>query len=161
MTAPFSILIALHLLFVVVWFGYAPAEWYIRKKIQSAHGSQSENILLGLYLKLGNLVGMIGSLGVLVTGVVLSVIGPWGFFQSHWISAKQIVMIFILLDLFTFLIPTASKISKEFRANANIVTDGIRKNLTRFAVAVTIQNVLILINFILGAFGASGLIPTV
>ena len=61
-----------------------------------------------------NLFGMIGAIGILITGITMVVQNPaYGFFSmssNHWLATKQILMVVLLIILGGFIIPTAKKL---------------------------------------------------
>jgi hypothetical protein len=105
--------------------------------------------LVKFYLQYSNILGMIGSLIILFTGVFLVVSSShFGFFTmkaNHWLTTKQIIMVVILLLTFISLIPRAKKLKAVLSGNS--ASDG-QTELKAFSKINFILNVLVLINFL-------------
>jgi uncharacterized membrane protein len=151
----YAIFKLLHVLSSVVWLGLIPADYLLRKYISSNKGRESEKTLISVWLKTVNLSGMIGLTGVLITGIVLSISLGYGFFQfasggNHWLYTKQFIMVILLILVGGLIIPKAIKISKEIKSGMEKKLDeSFYKNLSRLYSLISIQNILIFINFIL------------
>ena len=69
---------------------------------------------ISLYLQFTNLFGIVGSVGIAITGIILVALNPgYGFFDmshAHWLATKQIIFVIILLNTFLRIIPASKKI---------------------------------------------------
>jgi len=108
-----------------------------------------------LYLNLVNLLGMIGSTGILLTGISMTALNPgYGFFQmtaNHWLAAKQIIMVVLLLIIFIYVIPQAKKIraslGSDLESSSQISEEGY-KYLGKMYKLNNLINVLVVVNFL-------------
>ena len=98
---------------------------------------------------------MIGSVGILLTGILLTAMNPgYGFFQmtaNHWLVSKQIIMIVILLVIFTAVIPKAKKLrtalGEDLESSAQISTQGYEYLNKLYKLGIII-NSFVLLNFL-------------
>jgi uncharacterized membrane protein len=117
---------------------------------------QGERKFITLYLSLINLPGMIGATGILISGITMTALNPgYGFFQmtaNHWLAAKQIIMIVLLLIIFVYVIPIAKKIraalGNDLESSSQISEAGYR-HLAKMYKLSSIINYLVLLNFLL------------
>lgn len=82
-----------HIIFMVVWMGgiisYLSILLAVNKMGEGGvYGAYSSIHAIDIYL-IRN-----GALGLLVTGILYSVLTKWGFFKHRWITVKWIVMLF-------------------------------------------------------------------
>jgi len=151
-----SILVVLHVLSVIVWLGFVPADLILRSQISSSRGKPGERNLISTYLKVANLTGIIGMTGVLLTGIFLVTALPYySFFEfssNHWLVTKQVLMIILILIVFLMLIPSAKKLRLLLNAPDNEIAlhENETNKLNKVYNAVTFINILVLINFLLG-----------
>jgi hypothetical protein len=71
----------LHVTFAGIWLVVFIADPLFKKYIQKAKNSKGEIELISLYLKFVNLLGIIGAVGILVTGIwmILMDVGHFNF----------------------------------------------------------------------------------
>ena len=99
---------------------------------------------------------MVGAIGILITGIVLiSLYNPfYSFFQmngNHWLTAKQALMVVLLIILGVFLIPTAKKVRTSLGEDLEIPGDlGVKgyENLHKLFKLNMVINIIVLINFL-------------
>ena len=144
-----------HIVFAGIWlvnFILAPVlKSFITKNKQKT----GEKKFIILYLSLVNLLGMIGSIGILITGITMTALNPgYGFFQmtaNHWLAAKQIIMVILLLVIFIYVIPQAKKIraalGSDLESSLPISEEGYQ-NLGKMYKLGTLINILVLVNFL-------------
>lgn len=149
-----SILVVLHVLSVIIWLGFVPADLILRSQITRSRGKESEGALISTYLKLANLTGIIGMTGVLLTGILLvSSLSYYSFFDfssNHWLATKQVIMVILLLIVFLMLIPGAKKLRLALNSAHNGFPENETNKLNKVYNTVTLINILVLINFLLG-----------
>lgn len=151
----YPILITIHIIFAGGWLINFLIEQVIKKNISIRKGSPSEKVLVGLYLKFSNLLGIIGATGILITGITMVILNPgYGFFQmtaNHWLSTKQILMVILLLIIFLFIIPTAKKLRSSLSIELDdkeTFTEEAYKYLNKIYRLNTIINIIVLLNFL-------------
>ncbi|MBK7867800.1 MAG: hypothetical protein IPJ75_12965 [Ignavibacteriales bacterium] len=101
-----------------------------------------------------NLIGIIGSLGVLLTGLYLTIVMDYGFFKfasggNHWLYTKQFIMVIILILVGAVMIPTAKKIKSELIPGLKSdqpLSDEAYKLLGKLKTVDLSINVLIILN---------------
>jgi len=148
---------AIHIVAVIVWLGTIPADFLLRKLIRENKRTESEKTLLSLWLKLSNLGGMIGLTGILVSGIFMSITLGYGFFNfssgaNHWLYTKQFIIVIVVVLIGALVIPTAKKIRLDLEKNVtstSALSDDTYKNISKLKKALTITNVLIVLNLLL------------
>lgn len=150
-----DIIRTLHIIFAGMWLINLPSDSLLKVYIQKNANKSGEKKLIHLYLTFTNLFGMVGAIGILVTGIVLVSLNPfYSFFQmngNHWLTAKQTLMVVLLIILGVFLIPTAKKvrasIGNDLDNPAGISGEGY-KNLHKLFKLNMVINIIVLINFL-------------
>lgn len=150
-----AVIFVLHILSAVVWLGLLPADLSLRKYIKKYRGREGEGRLISAYLYITNISGMIGMTGVLLTGVILTFILPYysffDFSTNHWLAAKQVVMVILLVLVFAFLIPKARQVRTSIKGDLEEtfpLNDETYRKLEGLKTIVTISNLLVLLNFL-------------
>jgi len=146
----------LHVVFAGMWLINFLSDSILRRYVVSNKNKIGEKKFIHLYLTFANLFGMIGAIGILLTGITAVILsGSYGFFQmnaNHWLTTKQILMVALLIVLGAFVIPTAKKvrqaIGKDLENKDSVNEDGY-KNLQKLFKLNTVINVIVLINFLL------------
>ena len=148
-------ILTLHIISAGVWLVNLFSDPILRGSIIKNRNKIGEKKFIHLYLTLVNFLGMIGSIGILVTGITMVSMNPdYSFFQmngNHWLTAKQILMIILLVLIGAFLIPTAKKIrlalGDDLESSAPLSDDGY-KNLNKLFKIGTVINIIVLVNFL-------------
>lgn len=148
-------IITLHIIFTGGWIISLITDLFLKRFISKRNGLPDEKILIGLYLNFSNLLGIIGSIGILLTGVIMVIMNPgFGFFQmtaNHWLTTKQILMVVLLIVIFAFVIPNAKKLRTSINNEINKqipLGDDAYRNLRKAYRLNFIINVIVLINFL-------------
>lgn len=138
----YNTLTALHIIFAGIWLSSFLLDLFIKR----FNGRDA----IGYYLILSNISGMIGSLGILLTGIVITIINPaYNFFQftaNHWLTTKQFIMIILLLLIFLSIIPRAKLLRQSLSSAEN---KDIPEKLNKLMKATNIMNWLVLLNMLL------------
>ncbi len=137
--------ITLHIIFAGIWLSFFVIELALRGRINKEN-SVNENV--SNYLMFTNIFGISGSIGILLTGVLLVVNSGYGFFDmssNHWLAAKQIILLIILIMNFSMVIPTMGEIREDLKKETESFPKGNIKKLFR---ANIIINILVLVNFL-------------
>ena len=146
----------LHVVFAGIWLINLLTDSILRRYILANKNKIGEKKFIHLYLTFVNLFGMIGAIGILITGITVVVQNPaYGFFSmssNHWLATKQILMVVLLVILGGFIIPTAKKIraviGKDLE-NQDVMSEDGYKNLQKLFKLNTAINIIVLINFLL------------
>lgn len=143
----YPLILLFHILSAIIWLGFTPVEISFINSIKKENNKQNKDLLVTKLLSLTNLTGMIGSIGILLTGIFLVIISPfYHFFEmkaNHWLTTKQFVILIILLITFVFIIP----ISKTIKSSMNNNFD--EKAFKKFVSWTYTEKILVLINFLL------------
>lgn len=151
----YSALLIIHVLSAVIWLSFFVAEPILRQFILRSKGEKGDRRLVLIYLFMANITGMIGVTGVLITGIILvSILPYWSFFDfsaNHWLAAKQVVMVIILIITAAFIIPGGKKlrVSIEADISSNREFDQpFYDDFKKYARVMTIANFLVLLNLL-------------
>jgi hypothetical protein len=145
-----------HLLSSVIWLGFLPTEFLLRQAIKNNKGKIGEKKLMSFWLKQINISGMIGSIGILISGILLSIYLGYGFFKfasgtNHWLYTKQFIMILILIIIGTYVIPNAAKLRRaigEDLEKPGLLSEEAYKNFKNLGKIIFITNFMVLVNFL-------------
>ncbi len=157
-----SVLLVIHVLSAVIWLGFFPVEIFLRKNIlqkltknKSSDPDECSNEMISNYLNLSSLTGKIGLIGILFTGVTLTIYLPYyslfDFSDNHWLAAKQVVMVVIILLVGFVFMKRSKELRMELTQNSS-KTENLseRKNelVRKLGGVSTIINILVLLNFL-------------
>lgn len=135
--------LTLHILFAGIWLIFFVVEKILKSQIIKSNQPELKQSSVKLYLNFTNLFGIIGSIGIVITGILITSLNPiYGFFSmasNHWLATKQIIFVGILLLTFIGLIPTAKKLKNDFN-NEQLLNKVFKLNL--------IINSLVILNFL-------------
>ena len=146
----------LHIVFAGMWLINLAAYPILRGSVVHNKNKSGEKKFIHLYLTFANLFGMIGGAGILLTGIFMVTDNSlYGFFQftaNHWLAAKQILMVILLVILGVIIIPTSKKvriaIGSDFEKNEPLSED-VYNNLNKLFNWNVVINLIVLINFLL------------
>ena len=146
----------LHIIFAGIWLINLAAYPILRSTVLLNKNKSGEKKFIHLYLTFANLFGMVGGLGILVTGIFMVTDNSfYGFFQftaNHWLAAKQILMVILLVILGVIIIPTSKKVRTaigiDFEKNEPL-SDDVYNNLKKLFKWNAVINYIVLINFLL------------
>jgi uncharacterized membrane protein len=134
-----------HILFAGIWLAFFAIEFVLKSKINKGI-SVNENT--SMYLMFTNVFGITGSIGILLTGILLVLNSGYGFFDmtsNHWLASKQIILVVILILTFTMVIPNAGDIRDQLKGDSGTPKESSLKKIFR---ANLIINVLVIINLL-------------
>ncbi|MCC6638188.1 MAG: hypothetical protein IT278_10710 [Ignavibacteriaceae bacterium] len=149
-----GILKIVHIISAGLWLSLLVYGIVSRGRIAAAKGTNSEKSLILNWISSLNLIGIIGSLGVLLTGLYLTIVMDYGFFKfasggNHWLYTKQFMMVIILILVGAVMIPTAKKIKAELIPGLKSdqpLTEEAYKLLGKLKTVDLSINVLIILN---------------
>lgn len=141
--------VTLHIIFAGMWLIFFAADIILKRQIENASQLDLKKKLISLYLQFTNLFGIVGSVGIAVTGIIIVILNPsWGFFDmshAHWLATKQILFVIILLNTFLRIIPAAKKLRVLMEQNDNEAINNQFKSVTKINLLITI---LVILNFV-------------
>ncbi|MBM4176305.1 MAG: hypothetical protein FJ213_09060 [Ignavibacteria bacterium] len=129
----------------------------ILKKLENINlqkEAKCRNEYISSYLKLSSLTGKVGLIGILLTGITLTVYLPYyslfDFSSNHWLAAKQIVMAVIVLLVGIVYMKRTKELKSSLTRNSedsNDVSEKIIKLVQRVGIVSNVINMLVLLNF--------------
>ncbi len=145
----YSTYVTLHIIFAGMWLIFFAAEIILKNQIENATKVDIKNKLMSIYLQFTNLFGIVGSVGIAVTGIIMVLLNPsWGFFDmshAHWLATKQILFVIILLNTFLRIIPASKKLRTLMSQDDNDATYFQYRNVVKINLII---NVLVILNFV-------------
>lgn len=145
----YNFLLTIHIIAAGVWLSNLIFSSLLSKQLSEIN-LKSNSFTVKFYLQYSNILGMVGALLILFTGIFLVVTSShFGFFDmksNHWLATKQMIMVVILLLTFLSLIPKAKKLKSVLAGSSD--SDG-QSELKAFNKINLILNVLVVINFLL------------
>ena len=145
----YSSYITIHIVFAGMWLIFFAADIILKKQIENAGQTEIKNNLISLYLKFTNLFGIVGSVGIALTGIILVILNPgYGFFDmshAHWLATKQILFVIILLNTFLRIIPASKKLRGFIEQNDE---ENISNQFTIIKKMNLLINVIVILNFV-------------
>ncbi len=146
----YQTIVTLHIIFAGIWIAGFIAHPVLKSLINKENELNKKINNIKIYMKVVNLFGMIGATGILLSGVIITLINPgYNFFEftsNHWLVSKQFLMLFILIILFVKLIPTA----KSLRILLDENTDpDFSELLNKLFKQTTSINILVILNFLM------------
>jgi hypothetical protein len=145
----YSTYVTLHIVFAGMWLIFFAAEIILKNQIENATKIDIKNKLMSIYLQFTNLFGIVGSVGIAVTGIIMVLLNPsWGFFDmshAHWLATKQILFVIILLNTFLRIIPASKKLRGLMSQDDNEATYTQYRSVVKSNLII---NVLVILNFV-------------
>ncbi len=146
----YQTIVTLHIIFAGIWLINFVTDSVLRSFINKEKNIDKKVNNIRIYMKLVNLFGMIGTAGILVTGIVITILNPaYNFFEftsNHWLVTKQLIMVFIFIILFAKLIPTAKSLRLSLNDLTNTEFEALLKKLYKHTSSI---NILVIINFLM------------
>lgn len=143
--------VVLHIITAGLWIANIIATPIFMKAIKKESGTPAESKLISLHLVFSNLLGSVGAMGLLITGVVLTSLNPgFGFFDfsaNHWLATKQIIMVILLALIFAKLIPSAKK-TRIALGKDSIVSDEAKSAFQQVNKVSLYINILVVLNLL-------------
>ena len=90
---------------------------------------------------------------VLITGIIMTIIGNYGFLQWSWIGLKQYIMVAILLVFIFYVGPQMGLLGKQLQVQMEQkdgINDEMRSSINRIVLLFDIMHLGLLVNVILG-----------
>ncbi|MCK9279988.1 MAG: hypothetical protein M0P71_05170 [Melioribacteraceae bacterium] len=152
----YPILVTIHILFAGIWLANFLSDYILRGYIKNNRMKFGERKFIKLYLNFINIIGIVGSMGILITGIFIVFLNPgFSFFQvtaNHWLLTKQVIMVFILFLIGAKVIPAAKKVRIELGENlenSETLKPVVYENLRNLYKLNNVINLLVIINILL------------
>lgn len=143
----YPLILLIHSLSAVIWIGFFPVEISVIKTIKKETNEIVRKTLIQKLFSLKNMTGMIGAIGIILTGILLVIISPvYNFFEmksNHWLTTKQFIILIILAITFLIIIPVSKKIKK---LSSEIDS---HNHFRKFVIWSYTEKFLVLINFLM------------
>lgn len=141
--------VSIHIVFAGMWLIFFAADILLKRQIENTNDRSVKNKFISLYLQFTNLFGIVGAVGIAVTGIIIVVLNPgYGFFDmshAHWLATKQIIFIIILLNTFLRIIPASKKLRSSIEKEEN---DNVDKQFNIVKRINLLINILVILNFV-------------
>ena len=157
----FTIFLILHILCAAIWFALGLVNMLLMRQAVKAKGTAAELSFMSSQALAGRVMGMIGGIGILLTGGAITGIMHFGWFPfgtSDWLATKQVIFVILLIISFAVVMPVGKKIdamiaSEQAGPNASRgASQPLREAMNKLKTFGIIMNLLVLINIILGVW---------
>ena len=153
-----TLFLIIHVMGAGMVFAQIPIEIILGRIRASQKGTPAELGTLLLQGQLNASLGAIGGMALLISGLALSFISPFGVLgiggqTPAWLVIKQVNYIIMLVVLIALLQPLAKRVFPAFAQaaqSASTVTDDVRKQYSRLQMYSLIINALVVVNIVLG-----------
>jgi len=142
-------LVTIHIMFAGIWLANFLSDYILRSYIKSNRMKFGERNYI-------NIIGIVGSMGILITGILVVLLNPgFEFFQvtaNHWLITKQVIMVFILFIIGAKVIPAAKRVRLELGENlenSETLKPVVYENLKKLYRLNSLINLLVIINILL------------
>jgi hypothetical protein len=160
MTVIRILLVVAHIIFTGVWISQFAIDIAFRRVMRGSKDKPVELPLLMAQIRVVSLIGQIGGIGILVTGLGLLAISGYGFLNiggltPNWLLFKQVIYLAAMGLVLLVFIPTERKLGPQFVAAAKgtpAVTPEIRALHIRLQMTSNLINLLVLINIMLAVW---------
>jgi hypothetical protein len=148
----------LHIFFASMTIALLPVSIIMMGKMKRTKGTPAELTTMSNMNLIGRTMGMIGGLGILVTGGTLVGIESYKWFafsEFPWLAWKQTLFVIILIINFSVIVPASKKLTKLIderlaAGGSGGATDEIRALGGRIGTFAPIMNLLALAAMVLG-----------
>lgn len=148
----FKVLLLIHVISVMVWFGGAFYErFYILPKLKKAKGTELEMEYAKMILATENMF-KIATVGVLLTGILMTIAAGYGFFELSWLGVKQMIASVMLLFFIIYIVPRINKYKvamKPSNKKSELLSPEGRSYLFKFYTGLDVIHVGVLVNVVL------------
>lgn len=147
----------LHIFFASMVIALLPVAIILRQRMAKTKGTPAELTTMGIMLWLGRTMGMVGAIGILLTGATLTGIESYKWFafaEFPWLATKQLLFVLILIINFALVLPAAKKLAGMIPLaahNGSGATDEMRAIGAKIGMYSLAMNLLTLTAMTLGA----------
>jgi hypothetical protein len=147
-----------HIFFASMLLALLPVALIMLGKMKRAEGTPAELTTMSNLNSIGKTLGLIGGIGMLVTGAALAGLQSykWFAFSDYpWLAWKQTIYVVILLINFSIVVPASKKMTKLIdekmaAGGAGGATDEIKALGARIGMFAPVMNILAIVNMVLG-----------
>jgi len=155
----YTVFVILHIICAGIWFSLGIVNMLLMTQAGKKRGTAAELAHMSSQALCGRIMGMIGGIGILLTGGAITGIMSLGWFPfgtTNWLATKQTIFVILLILSFAVMMPKGKKI------DAMIATESASPNASKGASSELraamgtlktvgiLMNLLVLTNIILG-----------
>jgi len=147
-----------HIFFASMLLALLPVSLLLLKRVKQTAGTPAQLIIMGNMNLIGGTLGLIGGLGMLITGGILVWLESYKWFnfsEFPWLAWKQTIYVVILIINFSVVVPASKKlrplIEQQLASGTGGATPEIRSLAQRIGKFAPIMNILAIVNLVLGA----------
>jgi len=148
----FKLLLVIHVLSVIIWLGGAVYErLFIVRNFNKAKGTQEEIVYAKVILATEKLFTL-ATLGVLITGISMTLVAGYGWFAWNWLGLKQVIASIMLVFFVAYIAPRMKRFKQGVLPaleKKSLLDNKTRTYLVKFYTGFDIVHVGILVNIIL------------
>jgi hypothetical protein len=155
-------LLVIHIISAGFWIAQFPVEMVLQRWLRNHRGKSGELPVIAAVGSILSMMGQIGGMGILITGLGLVAIEGLGFLSIGgntplWLTIKQVNYLIAMGIVGYFIVRPQKEFVGELEAVANGGTSSIPQNelvqrFNRLMVPSRIVNLLVLINIILAVW---------
>jgi uncharacterized membrane protein len=151
----YNIFKGIHILSAIVWLlAFLISLFWAVRALYASKTTREKQFMLR-ERKMTSIGAHFGAVGILITGSIISSIGPaWGWFPFHtftWLAVKQLVFIAILILVF-FSVKKSNAFKKQIRGeNSEKVSKQARQKWKRAYIISLAVYLLVVLNTYLGS----------
>lgn len=153
------ILLIIHIISAGAWISEEVVGRIMKRLMDTQKGKPAELTLAKATLTLLSSIGPIASMGILITGIGMTLNNGWvlfgiGGFTPTWLFIKQIIYVALIVIVMGFVRPNAERLQKAFDVSTagGVLTDEARGLLPQTWLLGDIHTLLVLINIILAVW---------
>src|SRR5690349_9192033 len=155
------IFLVIHIISAGIWITQFVIEMAFVPILRAQRGKPLELALTLTQWRVLSLMGQVGGMGILLTGLALiavdgfGLLGIGGSFTPTWLLIKQLVYIVAMILVGALIVPYNARIEKqlaEAAESASVVTPEVRRLSERVRNASFMVNLLVLVNIILAVW---------
>lgn len=146
----------IHIFCACMTLSLLPLSFWFRSYNKKVAGTPAELVAIASEFGIGRFMGMIGGIGLLISGGAMAGVAHYGWFDFTnygWLAWKQTVYVIILAVNFGTMMPVAKKTMPQVMAQiktGGLATDAIRAGASKAAMIGIVLSILGLTNLILG-----------
>ncbi len=157
--------LTLHIISAGVWVSQFVAEWALERFAERVKGKPGEVALVMAQGSVASLMGTVGGMGILVTGLLLTfqfhygILGIGGVYTPTWLVIKQIIFI-VAMGIIGAVVTRSARQAMpaliQALSSGQPVPAEAKPVFDRAMLASRLVNLLVLINIFVGIYGVNG-----
>ena len=148
----FMLLLTIHMASAMVWLGGAIYErLFIVSQFYKVKGTQLEMAYAKIVLATEKLF-ILATVGILGSGILMTVVAGYGFFEWSWLGLKQWIAVLMLLFFVLYIAPRMKTFRRSFEeaaAQEGVLSEEGRRSFVKFYTALDISHIGLVVNILL------------